>query len=718
MMRYALNRPDVEEPWLFDRCREVQADPNEHLDLWAREHYKSTIITFAKTIQDILASHGDDPVHDREYTFGLFSFNAGTSQKFVTQIKEELENNDYLKNLFPDVLYQNPKKDSPSWSTQNGLVVKRKGNPKEPTLSGHGLIDSMPTGSHFFGRLYDDVITERFARSPDMIAKATESWELSLNLGARGGFSRYIGTRYHYNDPYRVIMQRKAAIPRIYTATHNGKITGTPVLLTPEDFAKKRREMGPYVFGCHTGMTTVLMADWSYKPIKDVVVGDKVVGFEQSDGGRTTTVITEVLATKRRTAPTVRVRLESGYALTCTPDHKWWSGRWREGLTYRYIDEIDGPVRMAPEVRPIPEGCEVEAGWLGGMFDGEGSLSGGSIHIHQSEKTNPDVCRRLREVFTKLGFEWGETLTHSDCIDFFLTGGRQARFDFMSWCKPVKVQRIIDSLYGAKNGNHRNADKVTRSVDWGERTVYNIQTGTGNYIADGYASKNCQMMQDPKSDETQGFKREWLRFYDRGDGSGMNKYILVDPAGEKKKGSDYTAMAVIGLAADRNYYLLDAVYDRLNLKERTKALFALHHRWRPKGVGYEKYGKDSDIEHIEEKMEDDNYRFEITPLGGQVAKNDRIKKLVPVFSEGRFYLPTELHKTNYEGTTQDLIEKFLSEEYDPFPVPVHDDFFDNIARILDEEMATMWPQLTEDKDRDRYAKKAAPRRRVSSWRSV
>jgi hypothetical protein len=100
----------------------------------------------------------------------------------------------------------------------------------------------------------------------------------------------------------------------------------------------------------------------------------------------------------------------------------------------------------------------------------------------------------------------------------------------------------------------------------------------------------------------------------------------------------------------------------------------------------------SDIEHIESKMEDETYRFKITEVGGQIAKSDRIKRLLPIFSEERFYLPESLYYTNWERTPVDLTNTFIEQEYMAFPVGMHDDMLDSLARIAEPDLALIWPK--------------------------
>ena len=429
-----LNRPDVNRDWLYDRCREVQAAPDEYLDLWAREHYKSTIITFALTIQEI--------INDPEITVGIFSHTRTIAKGFLRHIKRELEANNELKALFPEVFYGEPQRFSPKWSENEGLIVKRRGNPREATIEAWGLVDGQPTSKHFRLMVYDDVVTRESVSTPDMIRTVTSAWELSRNLGTEDGRARYAGTRYHFADTYHEIMRRGVVKARIHTATVDGTVDGEPVLMSRGKLAEKRREMGPYTFG-------------------------------------------------------------------------------------------------------------------------------------------------------------------------------------------------------------------------------------------------CQMLLDPKADEAQGFKEDWLTYWTAKHTENLTTYILVDPAGKKTKDSDYTFMGVVGFGADRVYRVITMIRDRLSLTERADALFDLHKEYRPLGVGYEEYGLQADIEHMQDRMERENYHFRITPLGGKLGKEDRIRRMVPIFEQGRMLLPETCNKKNREGVIEDLTQVFIDEEYLPFPVGAHDDMLDGLARIFD-----------------------------------
>ena len=92
LLVYGMDRTFADNDWFFARCREVQASPDWHIDLWFREGGKSLCITVAKTIQDIL--------NDPEITVGIFSHTRAMAKSFLRVIKREFEINVKLKTAF------------------------------------------------------------------------------------------------------------------------------------------------------------------------------------------------------------------------------------------------------------------------------------------------------------------------------------------------------------------------------------------------------------------------------------------------------------------------------------------------------------------------------------------------------------------------------------------------------------------------------------------
>jgi hypothetical protein len=230
-------RPDMSHPWIFQRCREVGAEPDGRLDLWARYHGKSSCITFAGVIQEVLC--------DPEIRVAIFSNTKELAHRFVDQIKQEFEDNAKLIRLYPDVLWRDPKerKQARSWSVGDGITVKRQGNPREATVEGHCVIEALPTGKHFPLLVYDDVINETNVTNPDQVKKATQRMELSFSLGVAEGTRKwFIGTRYHFGDTYAYIIEHEIASPRIYAATHDGTLHGKPVFLPQGEWDRVKRE--------------------------------------------------------------------------------------------------------------------------------------------------------------------------------------------------------------------------------------------------------------------------------------------------------------------------------------------------------------------------------------------------------------------------------------------------------------------------------------------
>src|SRR5690606_18896325 len=131
-----------------------------------------------------------------------------------------------------------------------------------------------------------------------------------------------------FMDAYSDILKNKRPS---YNILIRKAIEDDGTLLFPERLTKafldeQRKEQGNYIFSCNPAGTPILMADYSYKSIEDVVVGDVVMGFSNESGRNK--LVPSIVQYERKTAYDIQgVWLDNGNMIRCTPDHNWFTGR-------------------------------------------------------------------------------------------------------------------------------------------------------------------------------------------------------------------------------------------------------------------------------------------------------------------------------------------------------------------------------------------------------
>lgn len=120
-------------------------------------------------------------------------------------------------------------------------------------------------------------------------------------------------------------------------------------------------------------------------------------------------------------------------------------------------------------------------GYLAGVFDAEGTCNGTVVRIAQ--KANLAVRQNIAECFKLLGFKYVEEST-----GIRLLGGYQEIARFFGETRPAIVRKYA-ALYGRSIPATRRIDNVARSHV--PETVYNFETESHTYVANGFAVHNC-----------------------------------------------------------------------------------------------------------------------------------------------------------------------------------------------------------------------------------
>ncbi|MEV0402591.1 intein-containing Rv2578c family radical SAM protein [Actinoallomurus sp. NPDC050550] len=297
---------------------------------------------------------------------------------------------------------------------------------------------------------------------------------------------------------------------------------------------------------CLSGETPILMADGRTKPLRDIRAGDEVYGTEVV-GSHRRYVATKVLAHWSTIKPAYRIRLEDGTELIASGDHRFLSDRgwkyvtgtergagrrphltrnnklmgvgsfaeppkkdadYRAGYlcgmirgdgqlgSYSYLSAIRNQSTAGnAAIRriiawPTEATTEWHKGFLAGIFDAEGSCSTGVLRI---SNTDQEIIRHIAEGLEHLGFEYRveqpKNAVGLPNTVIRLLGGIAERLRFFHTVDPAITRK--QNIEGLAIKTSARLGVTSVEATGLDLPMYDITTGTGDFIANGVVSHNC-----------------------------------------------------------------------------------------------------------------------------------------------------------------------------------------------------------------------------------
>lgn len=249
----------------------------------------------------------------------------------------------------------------------------------------------------------------------------------------------------------------------------------------------------------------VLRDDLRWVPVQDIKVGDRLVSFDEFPTAlpgkthqRRRWQLGEVTHSTPQPAEVVSVELSNGEHVVCTLNHPWLCERWPNststGTKWVEASDLVGEVVL----RQMPtwdDPYSYEAGWLAGMYDGEGTFAHGertSLKLSIIQNPGP-VLDLVKERLDVEKFNWTGYERDDGCEILYINGGVTGAMEALGRIRPV---RLLDrwtttgSLWGRCVVQGAERIRVLSVTPLGKRMIQGVTTTTGTYIGEGYLHHN------------------------------------------------------------------------------------------------------------------------------------------------------------------------------------------------------------------------------------
>jgi len=201
-----------------------------------RGHLKTTVLTVGSTLWMI--------VKNPNMRHFLASDTIDVSERFLFEIKQNIQHNERLKLLFPR-LKPLSRESGGKWK-KDQILIERQTRVKDPTITAMSAGQAM-TGTHYDRGIYDDIMTEKNAATEEKIDFIIRWYHSSQPLLDPGSHKIIVGTRYRDNDIYGHLAEETDLPFYVRKAVEDGEPLWKSQIVV-DHVKKMRRELPSSIF--------------------------------------------------------------------------------------------------------------------------------------------------------------------------------------------------------------------------------------------------------------------------------------------------------------------------------------------------------------------------------------------------------------------------------------------------------------------------------------
>lgn len=264
--------------------------PYRKLLLMPRDHLKTSIVSRSLPIHLLI-----QPAQGNIYFPGkrgadtrilLATETAPLGEKQLRWIETRFEQGRRLRALWPDVCWENPKKQSPMWNA-GGMMLPRSADLDYPEGSIEVIgVGGAVTGRHYDVMLKDDLVTLEAANSAIVMHAAIEWHKSSRALfdDIDRGLEFIIGTRWAVYDLYDDIQKNDPSVEVLVRSAIEDGIPIFPEMFSLASLQQLRKELGvlfPLLY-LNTAVDASI-SDFHVPDIRHYEVRDAEIHFDEDE---------------------------------------------------------------------------------------------------------------------------------------------------------------------------------------------------------------------------------------------------------------------------------------------------------------------------------------------------------------------------------------------------------------------------------------------------